>query len=133
MLVGVVGLSIAATLVILILPRFLLGVRLPRQEGLAMFLCYFLCLGAGYILIQVALIQRFVLSCWVATDVCTDGDRLLHVGSERVWEATSSSAIAGEEHHGLLRVLTAIARIDRRTGFCCGTIGGRGGYVGATS
>ena len=42
-------------------PRFLLGSRLPKQKGVLAFLWYFLCLGAGYILIQVALIQKFVL------------------------------------------------------------------------
>jgi hypothetical protein len=53
--------SIGATLLILLLPRALLGSRLPKHRGLMAFLCYFLCLGAGYILIQVALIQKFVL------------------------------------------------------------------------
>jgi hypothetical protein len=38
-----------------------LGTRLPRQKGIVTFLWYFICLGAGYILIQVALIQKFVL------------------------------------------------------------------------
>ena len=48
-------------MLILILPRFVLGTRLPKQKGVMKFLLYFLCLGAGYILIQVALIQKFVL------------------------------------------------------------------------
>ena len=34
---------------------------MPKQKGVFVFLMYFLCLGAGYILIQVALIQKFVL------------------------------------------------------------------------
>lgn len=54
-------LSAGATLLILVLPRFVLGSRLPRQKGVMVFLLYFLCLGAGYILIQVSLIQKFVL------------------------------------------------------------------------
>jgi hypothetical protein len=61
LLFGVVGISLAATLLVLILPRWLLGTRLPKQQGVVTFLWYFLCLGAGYILIQVALIQKFVL------------------------------------------------------------------------
>ncbi len=61
MLVGVVSLSIVATLLVLFLPRLLLGTRLPRKQGIARYLIYFLCLGAGYVLIQVALIQKFVL------------------------------------------------------------------------
>ncbi len=61
LLFGVVGISLAATILVLILPRWLLGTRLPKQKGVVPFLWYFLCLGAGYILIQVALIQKFVL------------------------------------------------------------------------
>ena len=53
--------SVGATLLILFLPRLLLGTRLPAERGVFVFLLYFLCLGAGYILIQVALIQKFVL------------------------------------------------------------------------
>ncbi|HLX43493.1 MAG TPA: hypothetical protein VKR43_08665 [Bryobacteraceae bacterium] len=53
--------SFAATFLILLLPRLLLRSRLPKQKGVMAFLWYFLCLGAGYILIQVALIQKFVL------------------------------------------------------------------------
>jgi hypothetical protein len=61
LLFALMAVSIAATLLILLLPRFLLRSELPKQRGLLTFLCYFLCLGAGYILIQVALIQKFVL------------------------------------------------------------------------
>lgn len=55
------GISVLATLVILLLPPLVLGTRLPRQKGVLSFLLYFLFIGAGYILIEVALIQRFVL------------------------------------------------------------------------
>ena len=61
LLFGVVAISTVATLVILALPPLLLGTRLPREPGVAKFLLYFLCIGVGYILIQVALIQKFVL------------------------------------------------------------------------
>jgi hypothetical protein len=61
LLFGVVGVSLLATAVILLLPRLLLGSRLPRDRGVFGFLFYFLFIGAGYILIQVALIQKFVL------------------------------------------------------------------------
>jgi len=54
-------LSFSATFVIMLLPRVVLRSRVPEQEGVMTFLWYFLCLGAGYILIQVALIQKFVL------------------------------------------------------------------------
>jgi hypothetical protein len=61
LLFGLMGVSIVATLLILLLPRVLLRHRLPGQKGVLPFLGFFLCLGAGYILIQVALIQKFVL------------------------------------------------------------------------
>ena len=61
LLFGLVGVSIIATIVILSLPPLLLGSRLPRQPGAVGALLYFIAIGAGYILIQVALIQKFVL------------------------------------------------------------------------
>ncbi|MBK7931141.1 MAG: hypothetical protein IPJ98_27795 [Bryobacterales bacterium] len=61
LLFGVVGISIFGTLVTLLLPPLVLGSRLPAERGVRLFLLYFLCVGIGYILIQVALIQRFVL------------------------------------------------------------------------
>jgi hypothetical protein len=61
LLFGLMAVSLCATALILLLPRFLLGTRLPKQKGVITFLWYFICLGAGYILIQVALIQKFVL------------------------------------------------------------------------
>jgi hypothetical protein len=45
----------------MVLPRLLLGSRLPTQPGVMTFLWYFVCLGAGYILVQIALIQKFML------------------------------------------------------------------------
>ncbi len=53
--------SIVAVAVILLLPPVLLGTRLPREKSVLLFLLYFLFIGAGYILIEVALIQKFVL------------------------------------------------------------------------
>jgi len=61
LLFGLMAVSLCATALILFLPRLLLGTRLPKQKGIFTFLWYFICLGAGYILIQVALIQKFVL------------------------------------------------------------------------
>jgi len=60
-LFGLVAISIVATVVMLALPPLLLGHRLPREPGSASALLFFLCIGAGYIIIQVALIQKFVL------------------------------------------------------------------------
>ncbi len=61
LLFALMGISLAATLLILALPPLVLGARLPTQPGVRGFLLYFLFIGAGYILIEVALIQKFVL------------------------------------------------------------------------
>ncbi len=53
--------SVIAVLIILVLPPVVLGARLPRERSVQSFLLYFLAIGAGYILIEVALIQKFVL------------------------------------------------------------------------
>ncbi|MBV8809827.1 MAG: hypothetical protein JO033_14225 [Acidobacteriaceae bacterium] len=60
-LFGLVAVSIIATLVILALPPVVLRHSLPRSRGSIRALLFFLFIGAGYILIQVALIQKFVL------------------------------------------------------------------------
>ncbi len=61
LLFGLLAVSILATALMLALPRLLLGSHLPRQRGVPRFLWYFIFLGAGYILVQVALVQKFVL------------------------------------------------------------------------
>jgi spermidine synthase len=61
MLFGLMGISLSATLVILVAPPLLLRTGLPRHPGVRGFLFFFLFIGAGYILIEVALIQKFVL------------------------------------------------------------------------
>src|SRR6185437_3497654 len=61
LLFGLMGVSLLATILTVVLPPLVLGTRLPRQSGVRGFLLYFLFIGAGYILIEVALIQKFVL------------------------------------------------------------------------
>ncbi len=61
LLYALMAISLLATAIILALPPVVLGARLPRQRGVLRFLLYFLCIGAGYILIEMALIQKFVL------------------------------------------------------------------------
>jgi hypothetical protein len=61
LLVGVMVLCLAATTLVMALPRFLLGAPLPKRKGFATFLSYFMCLGAGYVLVEMALIQKFML------------------------------------------------------------------------
>ena len=61
LLFACMGVSLLATFLIIVAPPLVLGTRLPRQAGVRSFLLYFLFIGAGYILIEVALIQKFVL------------------------------------------------------------------------
>jgi len=61
LLFELLGVSVLATLIILALPPLVLRTRLPRQKQVVVFLLYFLVIGAGYILTEVALIQKFVL------------------------------------------------------------------------
>jgi hypothetical protein len=61
LLFGLMALSIVATALILLAPPLILGTRLPRHSGVRGFLPYFLFIGTGYILIEVGLIQKFVL------------------------------------------------------------------------
>jgi hypothetical protein len=61
LLFGLAAVSLVATALILVMPPLLLGTRLPRHPGVIRFLLYFLFIGTGYILIEVGLIQKFVL------------------------------------------------------------------------
>jgi hypothetical protein len=61
LLYSLVAISLLATIVMLSLPPLLLRSKLPRERGVRTFLFYFVAIGVGYILIQVALIQKFVL------------------------------------------------------------------------
>ncbi|MBZ5620433.1 MAG: hypothetical protein LAQ69_17165 [Acidobacteriia bacterium] len=61
LLFRLMGISVVATALILLAPPLVLGTRLPRQNGVRGFLPFFLFIGAGYILIEVGLIQKFVL------------------------------------------------------------------------
>jgi hypothetical protein len=60
-LFALLAVSAIATFVTLLLPPMLLGARLPRERGVALFLPYFMLLGAGYIIVQVGLIQKLIL------------------------------------------------------------------------
>jgi hypothetical protein len=61
LLFGLLAVSLVATALILVMPPLVLGTRLPRHPGVIRFLLYFLFIGTGYILIEVGLIQKFVL------------------------------------------------------------------------
>ncbi len=107
LLFALIAVSLGATLLILLLPRVLLGTRLPRQPGVFVFLLYFLCLGAGYILIQVALIQKFVLLLGHPTYALTVIVFSMLVASG-AGSFFSNRVIAGDDSR-LMRVLAGVA------------------------
>ena len=107
LLFGLMGLSIVVTGLILVLPRMVLGARLPKQKNVMTFLWYFLCLGAGYILVQVALIQKFVLLLGHPTYALTVIVFSMLVASG-VGSYFSRSLVAGDDNR-LVKVLAAVA------------------------
>jgi hypothetical protein len=107
LLFGLMGLSVVVTGLILVLPRLVLGSRLPKQKDVMTFLWYFLCLGAGYILIQVALIQKFVLLLGHPTYALTVIVFSMLVASG-IGSYLSGRVIAGSDVW-LMRVLAAVA------------------------
>ncbi|HEY6340489.1 MAG TPA: hypothetical protein VIY49_03280 [Bryobacteraceae bacterium] len=107
LLFGLMGISLAATALVLALPRWLLGGRSPEPKGVVSFLWYFVCLGVGYILIQVALIQKFVLLLGHPTYALT-----VIVFSMLVWSGLGSafsSRFVREQDSRLVLALGAIA------------------------
>ncbi len=60
-LFSLLAVSTAATLIALALPPLALRARLRPAAGVRLFLLYFVCLGAGYVIVQVGLIQRLVM------------------------------------------------------------------------
>ncbi len=106
LLFGLMGVSLIATLVILLLPPVALGSRLPRQSGVLGFLLYFLFIGCGYILIEVGLIQKFVLFLGHPTYALTVVifSMLVSSGLGSYW---SRGVAAGERR--LIKVLGCVA------------------------
>ncbi|HKD08928.1 MAG TPA: hypothetical protein VKB79_23700 [Bryobacteraceae bacterium] len=101
--------SIAAVLIILILPPLVLGTKLPREQGVRGFLAYFLAIGAGYILIEVALIQKFVLFLGHPTYALTVVIFSMLVSSGA--GSFASRAIIGDNSRRLLGVLVGAAAL----------------------
>ncbi len=60
-LFALIGISLLATAVIVCLPPLFLKQQVPRSRESLVALMFFLAIGAGYILVQVSLIQKFVL------------------------------------------------------------------------
>jgi hypothetical protein len=108
LLFDLLGVSLAATLIVLALPPLLLGTRLPVEKGLRGFLLYFVCLGAGYIMIQVALIQKFVLFLGHPTYALTVIIFSMLISSG-LGSYYSRSLIRGSDRGRLSAVLLAVA------------------------
>jgi len=101
LLFELLAISAVATLIILALPPIVLRTYLPREKPVLAFLLYFLAIGAGYILIEVALIQKFVLflghptyaltvvifSLLVSSGVGSYASRVIIGGSAARWRA----------------------------------------------
>ena len=124
LLFGLMGLSIVVTGLILVLPRLVLGSRLPKQKNVMKFLWYFLCLGAGYILVQVALIQKFVLLLGHPTYALTVIVFSMLVASG-AGSYLSGRVVAGDDIR-LVYVLAAVARAGGDTGLRVHAAGHRG-------
>ena len=107
LLYALMALSFLATGIILALPPMVLGARLPRQKGVLAFLLYFLCIGAGYILIEVALIQKFVLFLGHPTYALTVVIFSMLVSSGL--GSYFSRRVIGKYDRRLYRVLTLVA------------------------
>jgi hypothetical protein len=109
LLFSLVGVSLLATALVLFLPRWVLGQRLPKDRRVLMFLWYFVCLGAGYILIQVALIQKFVMFLGHPTYALTVIVFSMLVASGL--GSYFSKRFVGKVDTRLMRVLAAVAAV----------------------
>jgi spermidine synthase len=99
--------SVIAVAIILILPPLVLGTRLPRERSVRGFLIYFLAIGMGYILIEVAMIQKFVLFLGHPTYALTVVIFSMLVSSG-IGSYTSAKLI-GDDRGRLVKALTVVA------------------------
>src|SRR5262249_48538026 len=99
--------SLLATALILVLPPLVLGTRLPRHKGVLGFLAYFLFIGAGYILIEVGLIQKFVLFLGHPTYALTVVIFSMLISSGL--GSNASRRVIGKEEGRLIKTLGLIA------------------------
>jgi predicted membrane-bound spermidine synthase len=109
LLFGLMGISLVATALILLLPPVLLGTRLPRHRGVLGFLPFFMFIGAGYILIEVGLIQKFVLFLGNPTYALTVVIFSMLISSG-VGSAVSRRLV-GESEGGLVKALGAVTML----------------------
>jgi MFS family permease len=107
LLFALLGISLVATALILVAPPLVLGTRLPRQPGVRAFLPYFLLIGAGYILIEVSLIQKFVLFLGHPTRALTVVIFSMLVASGL--GSAASRKILGKDEGRLIKALGGVA------------------------
>ncbi len=107
LLFGLMGVSLVAMLLILVAPPLVLGTRLPPHRGVRGFLLYFLFIGAGYIFIEVGLIQKFVLFLGHPTDALTGVIFSLLVSSGL--GSYYSRTVVGDSDGRLIKVLGLVA------------------------
>jgi hypothetical protein len=101
--------SVIAVAIILVLPPLVLGTKLPQEKSVRGFLVYFLAIGMGYILIEVAMIQKFVLFLGHPTYALTVVIFSMLVSSG-LGSYASRSLIGGDVSR-LLKALAAIAAV----------------------
>ncbi len=121
LLFSLMAISLVATALILVSPRLLLRTKLPKQKGIVTFLWYFLCLGAGYILIQVALIQKFVLLLGHPTYALTVIVFSMLVASG-AGSYFSRKVVAGDDRR-LMQILAGIAVVVAILAFVAAPLG----------
>jgi len=107
LLFGLMGVSLVAMLLILVAPPLVLGTRLPPHRGVRAFLPYFLFIGAGYIFIEVGLIQKFVLFLGHPTDALTGVIFALLISSGL--GSFFSHRLVGDSDSRLIKVLGLVA------------------------
>jgi hypothetical protein len=101
--------SVIAVGIILILPPLVLGTRLPRERSVRSFLIYFLAIGMGYILIEVAMIQKFVLFLGHPTYALTVVIFSMLVSSGL--GSYTSVKLIGDDRGRLVKALTIVAAL----------------------
>ncbi|HEV3196746.1 MAG TPA: hypothetical protein VGZ73_02540 [Bryobacteraceae bacterium] len=107
LLFRLMAISLVATGLILVAPPLVLRTRLPRQPGVRGFLPFFLFIGAGYILIEVALIQKFVLFLGSPTRALVGVIFSMLIASGL--GSAASRRILGKDEGRLIKVLGSVA------------------------
>ncbi len=107
MLLILLATSLVATAVILLLPRWVLGARVPREPGVFLHLSYFVAIGLGFIMVEVGLIQKFLLFLGRPVFALTVVVFALLISSGL--GSYSSERLIGRDERRLARALLAVA------------------------